>query len=283
MIFEKYERPNSISECIQILSENGKNAKILAGGTDLILRLRQRDVKTKSLIDIMRIPEIKVIQDDETGLFIGSTLRLDFIENCTNLTDEYSVLKSCARSISSVQVKSVGTIGGNVCNASPSADLIPGLLVLESDALIEGPQGNYTVPLEKFFLSPRQTILKPNELLLGFKIPKKVPRTKTIYHKYSIRGNIDVAIIGVGVKISIDSRGRISNAVLAIASAGPTPLRMKEEEACLLGEYPNMKLFEEVARLCSINCSPISDQRASEQYRREMVRVWTKKALVEAT
>ena len=279
MILERYFRVTTVDECVQTLAEWGEKASLLAGGTDLIPKLRQGKLSISTVIDLAHIPNLDRIESDENGVLIGSMLRLGALQKEESLPASMYVLRQCAGHVSSMQVRNVATLGGNVCNASPAADTIPGLLVLDATARIHGRQGIREVSMESFFSAPGETILDPEDLLTGFFIPHTPPNTGTVYRKYSIRGDSDVAIIGAGARITLDADGRILTARIALASAGPTPLRMKREEQTLAGMRPEAPLFKEVAAECAEKCSPITDQRASKEYRKEMTRVWVEDAL----
>jgi len=170
-------------------------------------------------------------------------------------------------------------LGGNICNASPSADTVPGLLVLGAVARIYGKQGAREIPLESFFCGPGETALYPGELLTGIFIPKARSGAGAAYRKFAIRGDSDISIVGAGALLALDADERIAEARIALASVGPTPLRMKREEQMLIGMLPEAALFRDVASACAESCQPITDQRATKEYRREMTRVWIEDAL----
>ena len=282
MILERYIRVTTVDECVQALAElgeKGENASLLAGGTDLIPKLRQGKLSVSTVIDLAHVPNLDRIESDENGVFIGSMRRLRALQKEENLPAPMDVLRQCAGRVSSMQVRNVATLGGNVCNASPAADTVPGLLVLDATARIRDRQGTREVPMESFFCAPGKTILGPEDLLTGFFIPRTPPNTGAAYRKHAIRGDSDVAIVGAGARITLDADGRISTARIALASAGPTPLRMKSEEQILAGKYPEAPLLKEAAAACAERCSPIADQRASKEYRKEMIRVWIEDAL----
>jgi carbon-monoxide dehydrogenase medium subunit len=271
-----------VEECVQALAESGENASLLAGGTDLIPKLRQGKLSISTVIDLAHIPDLDRIESDEQGILIGSMRRLHALQKEESLPAAMDALRQCAGHVSSMQVRNVATLGGNVCNASPAADTVPGLLVLDAIARISGRLGTREVSLESFFTGSSKTILGPDDLLTGFFIPHTPPNTGTAYRKYAIRGDSDVAIIGAAARITLDTDGRISAARIALASAGPTPLRMKHEEQTLEGLRPEAPLLKDVAVACAEKCSPITDQRASREYRKQMIKVWVEDALIGA-
>lgn len=282
MRFERYIRASSIEECIELLGQYGPAAKLLAGGTDLIPRLRAGTASAKMLIDITRLPELTAFRCDENSLFLGAAQRLRALSREMALPGPLAVIGECAGHVSSMQIRNIATLGGNNCNASPSADTVPGLLLLDAVAHIRGAGGVRKLPIGDFLFGPGKTALAQDEVLLGFHITNPAKRTGAAYCKFTIRGDSDITIVGAGALLTLGEDGRILDARLTLASVGPTALRMLEAENLLRGEMPNNALYEQVANLCAKECAPISDQRASASYRREMVAVWSKTALESA-
>jgi len=279
MRLEKYIRAATVDECIEHLSGTGGGASILAGGTDLIPKMRLRKITVPVVIDLAHIPELRRIEREEHGIFIGSMNRLRALQKEERLTGAMRLLSQCAGHVSSMQVRNIATLGGNICNASPSADTVPGLLALGAIARIRGPYGEREAALESFFVDSGKTILSPEELLTGVFIPHIPPNTGIAYRKYAIRGDSDISLVGAGVMVTLDERGNIAGARIALASVGPTPLRMTEAERMLIGRQPEAALLQEAAVACAKGCQPITDQRATKEYRREMVRVWVEDAI----
>ncbi len=282
MRLERYEKPETAEACVALLRQYGSDAKLLAGGTDLIPRLRAGVYCLKAVIDLSAIPGLSGVERTEDSLFLGSMLRLRTLQKDTPLSAPYAVLSRCAGHVSSMQVRNVATLGGNACNASPSADTAPGLLLLDAVCRIRGAAGTRTLALTDFLTAPGVTALQPDEFLEGFLLPPCRPHTGAAYEKYSIRGDSDIAIVGAGAALSLDAQRRICHARIALSSVGPTALRMYDAERLLLGQPVSRELLEDAAHLCSTACAPISDQRASAAYRREMTRVFTGIALQQA-
>ena len=279
MIPERYFRASTLEECIGYLTEWGGEAALLAGGTDLVPRMKQGRLSVSTLIDLAHIPELGRIGEEENGLVVGAMRRLGTLQREGLLTGPLGVLRQCAGHISSMQVRNVATLGGNVCNASPAADTVPGLLILDAVARIRGKQGVRETPLETFFTAPGKTVLGREELLTAIFIPAQPPRTGTAYRKYAIRGDGDISIVGAGAGISLDADGKIVSARIALASAGSTPLRLRREERMLINVRPEEASLGDVAAACAESCSPITDQRATKEYRKKMIRVWVEDAL----
>ena len=279
---ERYHRAASVDECAELIAEYGDGASFLAGGTDLIPKMRQGRHSVPVVIDLAHISELCGIKREENGVVIGSMHRLRALQNEESLTGAIGVLRQGAGHVSSMQVRNVATLGGNICNASPAADTIPSLLLLDAVARVYGKQGAREIPLESFFSGPGKTVLRPDELLTGVFIPDAAPNTGAAYRKYTIRGDSDISIVGAGALVALDADGRVTAARIALASMGPTPLRMKREEQMLIGMRPEAALLADVAAACAESCTPVTDQRATKEYRKEMTRVWVEDALKEA-
>ncbi|HZK71524.1 MAG TPA: xanthine dehydrogenase family protein subunit M [Clostridia bacterium] len=282
MRFEKYFEPTTIAECCQILKEYGSDAKILAGGTDIVPRLKNKALSPKAIIGIWNIPQINKIVVSSDGLELGASARLRDISLEKSLENDYKVIMEAAGNVSSMQIRNIATIGGNACNASPSADAIQGLMVMDAKVVIASDNGTREVSIENFFTGPGTTILKKDEMLLSFKVPAPKPGTGAVYKKYAIRGDTDISIVGVACRLSLHANGTIEEARISLAAVAPKPIRVMAVENMLIGNKLTAELIEEAAEIVANSCSPINDQRATAEYRKEMIRVWTCHALKEA-
>lgn len=282
MKFDWYYEPATVKECIQLLDEYGPDARLLAGGTDLVVRLRSRVLKVKAVISLNSIPELAGFYQENDGMHIGAMARLMDISKSDLFTGAWQVVKKGAGNVSSMQIRNVATIGGNTCNASPSADTVPGLIVTDAVVNLVGPQGERCLPLEQFFVGPGKTVLERGEMVTGFKLPLFRPGNGAVYKKYAIRGDTDIAIIGVGGRLSVNAAGVIEEAKLALGAVAPTPLRIPTVEKMLIGNVLTDKLVTEAAQAAADACTPITDGRATKEYRKEMIRVWTRYVLLEA-
>jgi len=278
-MFREYFKPLTLAECIEIADYYGENSRFLAGGTDLVLKMRAGTIKLKAVIDLSYIPQLAQIVEREQELVIGSMCRLTDVSRSIQISKNAEVICIGAGHVSSIQVRNMATIGGNSCNASPSADTVPCLIVSEAVALIEGPKGKRALPLETLFIGPGKTQLEKGEVLTAFKIPIEKEFTGSAYEKYSIRGDTDIAIVGVASRIVIDKDGIVKKARLAMAAVAPRPIRAEDVEKMLIGKKLTNSLIEEAANKASQIISPISDQRASKEYRIEMIKVHTRKVL----
>jgi len=281
-MFERYERPETCQEAVSMLTHYGDRAALLAGGTDLIPRLRKGTRKAETVIDLTRISSLQGIGVDGEQTYIASGTKLREIVTSQMLSGTTAVLRHAASQVSSMQVRNLATLGGNLCNASPSADTVPALLILDAKVLIEGPKGERTEALDSFLLPEGGTSLKKDELVKGLILPSPEERSGSAYHKYAIRGSHDISIVGAGALLALDEQGKIQRCRIALASVGPRTLRMHEAEQFLVGKEAGSEVFREASRLCGEFCKPISDQRASADYRKNMVELWTLTALQDA-
>ncbi|GIK42598.1 MAG: dehydrogenase [Chloroflexota bacterium] len=281
MTFE-YVRPNSLGEAFRLLTEYGPKAKILAGGTDLLLAIRMGKATPRYLIDLSRLAELHGIWATDTGITIGAMTKVREIEISSLLVKDYRILVEAASTLASVQIRHLATIGGNICNASPSADLVPALLVLDAQAEIAGPYGRRTIPLVDFFQGPRQSVLKPTEVLVKLHVPCPAVRSGAVYIKHSLRRAMDLAFIGVANLVSA-TNGAPDTIRIALGAVAPTPIRARQAEELVLGRGNlNPETIAEAARMAADEAKPIDDVRSSAWYRRRMVEVDTKRALTEA-
>lgn len=282
MRFDKYFEPATVEECCTILKEYGSDAKILAGGTDLVPRLKNKIWKPKAVVGIWNIPGIDAVTVGNDGLELGAAARLRKISLDPSLEKDYKVIMEAAGHVSSMQVRNIATIGGNACNASPSADAIQGLIAMEAAAIIAGPEGTREVDLEDFFTGPGTTVLKEGEFLVKFKIPAPKAGTGAVYKKFAIRGDTDISIVGAACRLIMQKDGTVEDARISLAAVAPKPIRAREAEKLLIGKKLTAELIDQAAEAAADGCTPISDQRATAEYRKQMVRVWTRHAVEEA-
>jgi len=282
MRFDKYFEPTTVEECCSILKEFGSDAKILAGGTDVVPRLKNKIWRPKAIVGISKLPDIDTIAVQKDHLVLGAGARLRKISLEKSLEKDYKVIMEAAGNVSSMQIRNVATIGGNACNASPSADAIQGLITMGAIAVITGPEGTREVAIEDFFTGPGTTVLNAGEFLLRFKVPAPKPGTGAIYKKFAIRGDTDISIVGVGCRLTLQKDGTIEEACISLAAVAPKPMRAIEAEKLLIGKKLTTELVEQVGEAAANSCSPITDQRATAEYRKEMIRVWTRHAVEEA-
>jgi CO/xanthine dehydrogenase FAD-binding subunit len=233
------------------------------------------------VVSLRRLRELRGIAFEERqGLRIGAMTTMAEVEQHPVVQRRYAVLVDGARILGSVQTRNMATVGGNVCNAAPSADTAPPLLVLGARADIAGPGGRRQVPLDQFFTGPGQTVLGRDEILVGLLIPTPAPRTGACYERHTPRAEMDIAVVGVAALVILEPDGDlIREARIALGAVAPTPVRAPEAEAFLAGQRPSEEAFQRAAELAEGAARPISDVRASAAFRRHLVQVMTARCL----
>ena len=281
----EYLGPKTLKEAIALLKEHGRKVKILAGGTDLLIFISHGRVKTDYVIDLKKVEGLNGIDyDAKKGLRIGATTTVRELETSPIIRKRYPVLtESATREFASIQIRNLATVGGNVCNAAPSADVVAVLMTLGAKAKIAGAEGKRTVALDKFFTGPGKNVLKGDEILTELVIPPPARHSGGHYIKLATRGAMDIAFVGVAAMVETTPKGKeIKNAKIVLGAVAPTPIRALEAEKLLKGNILEDKIAQEAAEAAEGAAKPISDVRASAEYRREMVRVLTKRAVTNA-
>lgn len=278
----EYCEPSTIADALTLLQRHGTRARVLAGGTDLLIALKERVDCPEYIVALRGIPGLAGFDDDPTtGLHIGPMVTMRTLETSAVIRARYPVLAGAARTVASMQIRNLATVGGNICRASPSADMAPPLIALGAQALIAGPLSERSVPLEQFFIGPGRTVLEQDELLVGLRVPASPPASGAAYVKHGRRAAVDLALVGVAAMVIL-SEGRFRDVRIVLGAVAPTPLRAASAEALLRGREPHESLLAEAGRAAAADSRPISDVRASAEYRREMVEVLTRRALDEA-
>ena len=277
-----YQRVYSLQEALDAASASKGASVFMAGGTDLLVQIKEGKRRPQGIIDVKGISEMDgvVITGDECS--IGSLTRIRTLERSQSVSEKVPLLAQAAAKLGSVQVRHRATIGGNLCNASPSADTAPALLALEARAEICGKTGPRVIDLDKFFLGPGATVLDDGELLTRLKIPLTRDRQGSVYYKLSIRKAMDLAFVGVAVLLELGGDDQIRKTRIALGAVAPTPIRVPSAEKFLEGIRLSPEAARESAELAARSCEPISDLRASAEYRREMVRELCQQGLLAA-
>lgn len=276
-----YLEPQSTKEALSLLTKYGEKAKVLAGGTDLVPLMRQKSLNPQYVINIGNLDNHKFIHSEhKTGLRIGALTTIREIETSPILKTEYKMVSQAAAQLASIPIRNIATIAGNLCHASPAADMAPILMALSARVKLVNIAGERVVSLADFFTGPGATVCKPDELMAEVQIAQLLPSTYGVYLKCSTKGGQELALVGVAVVITLDSSGKICNDVkIALGSVAPTPIRAYKAEAMLKGSAINNELIWEAAQVASSEASPIDDIRGSADYRREMLKVFTRDAL----
>ncbi len=276
-------QPTSIQEACQIIKKNGPGGHYLAGGTDLVIAIKEKGWVPRYVVDIKRIPSMSGIRDNLDGsLTIGALTTMREIETSPLILKRYPFFAQSAAEVGSIQIRNRATIGGNMANATPSADAAPALIALDTKAKISGGQDEEIVSLEAFFVGPGKTVMKPDEILTELIVPAHPATLRGEYIKFSPREMMDLAYIGVAVALVLDNKRKIEYVRIVLGAVAPTPLRARNAEAILTHQVLTEELAERAGEEAAKESKPISDVRSSADYRREMVRVNTKRALLNA-
>jgi len=279
----EYHAPASLPEALDLLAEYDGKGRVLAGGTDLLVSMKKREVLPEHLISLKGIAELKGIHDEKEGTKIGALVTLGEIEHSKMIQDKFRVLWDAVQVMASLQVRNLGTIGGNLCSAAPSADTAPPLIVLDASVEIISSRGKRKVLVENFFKGPGESVLKPGEILARIMIPNPLNKSSGAYFKLMRRAAMDLAQVGVAVCLSLDSEKMICRgARIALGAVGSTPIRALKAEQILLNKELNERVGKEAGKIAAQEANPRSSLRASKEYRREMIEVLTKRAVMAA-
>lgn len=267
-----YFFPKTLDEALQIKNELKSAVRIIAGGTDLVVRLKQDQVSEDKLLDISRLEELKGVEDKEETIYVGSgTTHTEILEN-PSIRSEAPILYDAVKSIGSPQIRNIGTIGGNIANASPAGDSIPALYVLLGKLHLKSVEGDRVVPIEEFFLGPGKTALKDNEIIMGVEFEKMKDNEIGFFRKVGQRKGTAISVVSAAVRLAKDSiPNRFSKAYVALGAVAPTVVRAKIVENAITSEVlDSLDKIMYIARLVYREVSPITDVRGSLEYRRDV-------------
>jgi aerobic carbon-monoxide dehydrogenase medium subunit len=276
-----YHAPTSLSEAIQLLQRHGDEAKVLSGGQSLLPLLKLRVGAAAHLVDIGKIPGLEYIKEEGGFLRIGGRTRESALERSDLIQSKYPILFDTAQVIADPLVRNRATIGGNLAHADPANDHPATMLALGAEVTATGPKGQRTIKIGEFFTGIFSTALAPDEILTEIRIPIPPPRSGGAYVKLERKVG-DFATAAAAAQVTLSASGEIEQVGIALTSAGPTPIKASDAERYLLKKKPDAKTLAEAARLAGLAASPSADRRGSVQYKREMARVLTGRALARA-
>jgi CO/xanthine dehydrogenase FAD-binding subunit len=276
-----YIKPASPADVTRLLLKHAGDARMFMGGTDVFVRMRDGFITPKFLIDVKRLPGMTAIKfAKRAGLTIGAGADMNSIARHPAVAEHYPLLVQAIESVASYQLRTRATMGGNLCNASPAADTAPAALVLGANLVLRGRRGERVVPIEEFFLGPGKTALKPGEFLLRIEIPPPPKDAVGAYLKLGRNTYGDLSIVGVAVLGYPDKRAKSGYTFrIALASVAPTPIRVPKAEAILSATLITPEAIERAATAAMDTAQPISDVRASAEYRKAMVKTLTRRAI----
>jgi carbon-monoxide dehydrogenase medium subunit len=277
-----YLRPTTIAEAVQLLSAANGAARPLAGGTDIIVDVREGRRAVDVLVDVKAIPELMTLDfHPSRGLRVGAAVPCYRLAEDPDIRRAYPGLVDAASLIGGVQIQSRASVGGNLCTSSPAADTAPALIALGATGVIAGPAGERRVPIERFFVGPRRNVLGDGELLVAIELPPPTPGAGSAYLRFIPRNEMDIAVVGAGVWLRLDGE-IIADARVALGAVAPTPLLVAAAAEALIGQPATPDRFEAAATAARTAAAPITDMRGSERQRRHLAAVLTRRAIERA-
>ena len=276
-----YTSPSSLGEALEILKDYGERACVIAGGTDLMIAIREGELRAELLVDISRIPELQFIAEEGNQICIGPLVTHGELASSALIKKRASVLGRAANSVGSPQIRNMGTIGGNIINASPAADTIPALVVLGAQVVLKRKGGEErNLPITDFYLGPYKTVIGPQELLTKITFAKLDDGWKSSFIKLARRKALAISRINIAVLAKMDEM-RAKEVRVSVGSSTPAPCRMEKAEAVLRGVVPSATVIEEASRIVAEEMVARSGVRPSTEYKRPAVQGLVKKALQE--
>jgi aerobic carbon-monoxide dehydrogenase medium subunit len=280
----QYLAPKDTGELTALLSDHGDNARILSGGTDLLVQLKNSGADLGYVIDISGLEELSEISyDDTNGLVIGAAAKLDDIMDLPVVKEKYFALYQAIETIGARQIRTMGSLGGNICNASPAADTPPALVAFNAEVSIASDAAERQMPLVDFIQGNRKTDLGKGEYLKSITLPVPAKKSGSAYHHFRVRGGMEIAMVATALSIQLEADNEtVKDAVIALGVVGPAPIKAEDAAKILIGQKPNEELLQSVSQACADISQPIDDFRASAEYRKEILRVLIEEAFDEA-
>ena len=274
----RYEAPETVERATALLAESAGEARVLAGGTDLLVQMRADVVEPALIVDIKRIAETRAITEDRGGWRIGAAVTGAELKEHPRLQQVWPGVVEAANLIGSTQVQGRATLGGNLCNGSPAADSVPALIAAGAVATLAGPQGRRELPVEDVMLGPRRLAHGKGEIVVSFRLPPRPPRSSDAYLRFIPRTEMDIAVVGVGVSLTVDASGTITDARVSLGAVAPRVLLVREAAAAIVGsrlDRPAQDRLEAAARAA---CAPIDDKRGTVEFRIQVAGVLARRA-----
>lgn len=273
-----YEAPESIESAVALLVNSGNETKIFAGGTDLIVQMKEDRIEPTTLIDIKKIKQARDINITSDAISIGAAVTGAEIGECLDLQRLLPGVVEAVQYIGSDQVQGRATIGGNLCNASPAADSVPALIAARANIVIAGPDGMRSLAVEDFLLRPGKTVLSANEFVVSLEIPHPPQKYGEAYLRFTPRSEMDIAVVGVGVSVILAPDGTCVAARIAVGAVAPTARLVANASKILCGKALNVDVLDQVSAAVSAACEPINDKRGTVEFRTEVAGVMAARA-----
>jgi len=278
----RYVRPDSLEDAIDLLAEASGKAAILAGGSDLLVRMKGGFIEPDLIIDIKGVDALRRVSENDEGFVIGSAVPCAVLGENAALRRAWPGVVEGATLIGSKQVQGRCTIVGNLCNASPAADSVPALVAAGAKALIRGPAGSRTIAVEMIPVGPGRTSLAPGEIIEAILLDKRRPHSGDAYQRFTPRTEMDIAVVSAAVNLTLDDQGVVEAARVALGAAAPTVLLVKEAADILIGSRVDISTLDRLAEACSSACRPIDDKRGTVEFRKKVAGVLAKRVALTA-
>jgi carbon-monoxide dehydrogenase medium subunit len=282
MVDVRYEAPESLQAAVALLAGASGPAKILAGGTDVIVQMETDLIEPSLLVDIKKIPELRQIAQENGGFRIGAAVPGMEIMRHAGLCKAWPGVLDGVKLIGSIQVRGRASIGGNLCNSSPAADSVPPLIAAGAVARVVGSKGTREVPVEQIPAGPGKTTLAKDEIIVSFLLPARPPHSGDAYQRFTPRTEMDIAVVGVGVNLTLDNGGTCTAARVALGAVAPTIFLSKECADALIGSKVDAAALDKLAAAASAACRPIDDKRGTKEYRIKVAGVLARRTALQA-
>jgi CO/xanthine dehydrogenase FAD-binding subunit len=274
----RYEAPNSLDQAVALLAKETGEARVLAGGTDLLVQMRTDIIDPVLVVDIKGIAELRQIKEEGGGYRIGAAVTGAELKEHPKLKSVWPGIVEAANLIGSTQIQGRATMGGNLCNGSPAADSVPALIAAGAKATIVGPKGRRDIPVEDVMLAPRKLALTKGEIIASFLLPAKPARTGEAYLRFIPRTEMDIAVVGCGVCLTLDAKGKCTAARVSLGAVAERPLLVAAAAAALVGSTVDDAALQKLAAAASAACRPIDDKRGTKEYRIKVAGVLARRA-----
>lgn len=275
----EYDEPKSLEEACEIMASHGAKAKLLAGGTDLLVNMKKKILAPAHVVSLGRVEPLKTIEASNGSIRIGPLMTASAIAETDSVKRGLSALARGAASLGSPLIRNLATIGGNLASARPAADFPPPLMAYGAEVVLKKKGGTRTVPLEAFFKGPGMTVAGPDEILAEILVPRPPSGSGAGYMKLGVRKTLEISIVNVAAFLTLDGGGVIRTARVVLGAVAPTPIRAPSAEKALVGQKPSDEILAKAADAAAGDSRPIDDFRGSAEYRRDMVKVLTRRAL----
>jgi aerobic carbon-monoxide dehydrogenase medium subunit len=274
----RYEAPSSLDQAVALLAKESGEARVLAGGTDLLVQMRTDLVDPVLVVDIKGIAELRQIKEEGGGYRVGAAVTGAELKEHPKLKGVWPGIVEAANLIGSTQIQGRATMGGNLCNGSPAADSVPALIAAGAKASIVGPKGRRDIPVEDVMLAPRKLALAKGEIIASFLLPAKPARTGEAYLRFIPRTEMDIAVVGCGVCLTLDAKGKCTAARVSLGAVAERPLLVAPAAAALVGSTVDAAALQKLAAAASAACRPIDDKRGTKEYRIKVAGVLARRA-----